>query len=474
MNLKLFRSGSINGLLVSIAVGASLHAATLNLETYLNQVETQNKGVQSMTQSISALQSKSDEKDLLTTPILNASAFSMSERKTTSFSGILGTQTYTHSGDISVKWQLDNGLALSTGYQLAYYSFPEASTAITVKEYGEGIPYIQATLPLWKNKDGQLTKATRDSIGYTYDSAVKSNEFGVQSTLVAAETAYWRLVLSREAVTVATDATERAKKMMNWASSRQALALGDKSDFLQAKALLQLRQLELQSAKDDVRSAERAFNTARGKAPQTPIESLESLDDTQLNKIKCATVLKNRKDIDAALAAVKAARAKATAEVGNYDPTLNLIGQFKLNQYDPSIGNAVLNTLSTAFPTLYIGLQYSSPIDSKLIDTIKSGTQASVKAAELDYQQKLFTQKNEWIDLQQRLSDAQQRLDVVKELESIQLAKWKAETDRHQKGRTTMAQVLLFEQDYANAQLIHLRTKAELLLLSAQLKLFGS
>ena len=102
------------------------------------------------------------------------------------------------------------------------------------------------------------------------------------------------------------------------------------------------------------------------------------------------------------------------------------------------------------------------------------GTIEIQKSAALDYNEKMTDAANDWTDLQYRFTDAKQRLALVKDVELLQELKWKAETSRHQKGRSTMLQVLNSEQDYANARLMRVRIKGEILTLSAQMKLFRS
>jgi outer membrane protein TolC len=105
---------------------------------------------------------------------------------------------------------------------------------------------------------------------------------------------------------------------------------------------------------------------------------------------------------------------------------------------------------------------------------LKSANSATVTRSEDQYQQTAFDARQEWVNLQQRITNTKQRLSLTRELESIQRDKWRNEVNRHQRGRTTMAQVLQFEEDYASAQAALLQIKAELLILSAQQKLFGS
>ena len=58
-------------------------------------------------------------------------------------------------------------------------------------------------------------------------------------------------------------------------------------------------------------------------------------------------------------------------------------------------------------------------------------------------------------------------------MEEIQKKKLNSEKNRYSKGRTTTFQVLQFEQDFANAQLMKLRNEQELIIVYNQLKMFS-
>jgi outer membrane protein TolC len=54
----------------------------------------------------------------------------------------------------------------------------------------------------------------------------------------------------------------------------------------------------------------------------------------------------------------------------------------------------------------------------------------------------------------------------------VQREKFEHERERLLRGRTTTYQAISFEQDYANTQLLRLRTQAEVLQTIAQMKAF--
>ena len=99
-------------------------------------------------------------------------------------------------------------------------------------------------------------------------------EIKMKMVLLDAETQFWRLALSREAIQVTKESVDRAKKLREWAKRRADTQLADTSDFLQTDAVLRARNLELQLANDEENASIRMFNTLRGREENTVAEQL--------------------------------------------------------------------------------------------------------------------------------------------------------------------------------------------------------
>jgi hypothetical protein len=61
---------------------------------------------------------------------------------------------------------------------------------------------------------------------------------------------------------------------------------------------------------------------------------------------------------------------------------------------------------------------------------------------------------------------------MAKEMEKVQQQKLENERARLKKGRSVLYQVVQFEQDYANSQILTLKTELQILALSAQMKTY--
>ena len=112
----------------------------------------------------------------------------------------------------------------------------------------------------------------------------------------------------------------------------------------------------------------------------------------------------------------------------------------------------------------------SMPLGNDPVSRLQSGLQHDRNAAQYTVERKRFEHSQEWQDLNIRFKDAQERLRLAGKYEGVQKQKLDHERNRHRLGRSTTAQVIMFEQDFASAQLVRLRTEGEVWRILAQMK----
>ena len=72
-----------------------------------------------------------------------------------------------------------------------------------------------------------------------------------------------------------------------------------------------------------------------------------------------------------------------------------------------------------------------------------------------------------------RFQLAREKIRLYEDLEKAQREKLDHERDRQKSGRSTVAQVIIFESDYEQTQFARIGALAEVLGLNAQMKLYG-
>ena len=272
--------------------------------------------------------------------------------------------------------------------------------------------------------------------------------------MVNSEKAYWTLVYARKAVEINRRAVESAKKILDYVSKREKMNLGDKSDVLQAQASFEARQLVLKQAENDEKIAVKIFNKQRNTNLD---EAPESLDEFDLKKLQTYLVPKvkaaDRFDVKASEASMKAAVASAKSEEESSKPSVNLYGSHSLTQIKDTPYKAVANSFAPNGIGSKIGINFSMPINFGLTSDLQQGAIKNASAARITYRQKLLDQQNDWESLIQNMESYKQNLTLSLAIEAAQKSKLENERQRLRQGRTSTYQVLLFEQDFANAEL---------------------
>jgi outer membrane protein TolC len=465
-------------ILPAVADGAPARGAgKMSLHDYLEQVRSANTAYRGALLASEGALGRSHEGAKLVAPTLFASAQLVSDAKQPVSPGFTYDKLRQNGYVVGLSQATRFGLQARLSYNLNYFSYvnagvPGGTMGINASYY-EAHPTLELTQSLWANGFGRATRANLELAEAQALSAGYSNRHLARATRIHAETSYWTLVVRRQNLRLQSDAFERAQKIYDWSARRARLQLADRADELQAKALLELRRLEQQAAVDDVRSAQVQFNVARGiDLPDVP-ESLPELDASIIDPLSVPERAPMRDDVRAAEQAARATAAGATAAAETDLPTLELFGSYAFNGRDAGAGSATSDAFSSGRPTQAVGVRFSLPLNLGTLSDARRGWAREREGAALAYEHRLLEQEQEWEDLTRRFAEVKQRYKLTLAIERAQAEKLQHEKGRLQRGRTTTYQVLQFEQDYALAQIARIRAESDVLVVYAQLELFG-
>ena len=451
-----------------------VHAsASLNLESFLKQVIEKNDSIKSSSIASKASLLRLDEVELMTAPNLFANAQYLSDKKITPFFGY--SEYRSDSYNLGISQLTTFGLQGKLYYNINSYQYMglPAGRDITPNPYYQGRPVLELTQSLWRNGFGAETRALKNQAISATMVTHYTESFKVKAAMADAESAYWRLALARENVLVQKSALDRSQKIYEWSARRSRLQLADPSDQLQAQAALELRKLQFQAAVDDERSAARSFNMARSIDSDRVEEVLETLDADLIHSMKAPERVSVRDDVRIAEYSSHAAVAQAQASIEADSPTFEVYGSFALNSSDSNYADAFRNSFTLNQPTVAVGIRFSTPLYFGAAANAKQALGVAQIAAETSYQRKSFEQEQEWKDLTQKFEDTKKRYELSRTIEQVQQKKLLHEKERLNRGRTTTFQVLQFEQEYAQAQLVRIQSQADVLQIIARMKLFG-
>jgi len=342
-------------------------------------------------------------------------------------------------------------------------------------EYTEARTQVDLVQPLWKNSEGRDHALSRDSTLAKIAMQEAGERYKTQSLLAQAENVYWQLALAQEAVRTQEGSIERFRKIKEWARKRATSQLGDRADVLQADSGLRVKLYELEQAKKDRNALQRVFNSLRGRSGDTLEGELTPLGGKALSLVSNKVVAgsASRLDVEIAKQAVRISEIEIEQSREKFKAQLDVFGSAALNKLDKTPEQALKGAFDADHPTYVVGIKFSTPLDHDIINRDREGLIKMNQAAKLDQALKEFNARQDWSDLQAQLQEARVRLSLAEEIVTAQKEKLAYERERLSIGRTTTYQILMFEQDFASAQLAAIKSKADILGILARLKSFG-
>jgi outer membrane protein TolC len=481
-SLKKMRAGVWTGMRNAVMISAWAFApailaapsSTLTLDAYLDQVRGGNKAAQAAAELSAAGGLKAAERSVILSPNLYATWMVSRDHKPTSNPVMMGSATNVDSIAYGVSQLTPFGLAGKLSMTTNHIVIEGASPQfLPLADYYETRPQLEISQSLWKNGFGRETRAQLAAVEGQALLSKHSERLKEKFLMAEAEGTYWRLALAREAVAAQKESYARAVKMREWSAGRVKLSLADKADLLQSEAAVKGRELEMQAAVDEEQAASRQFNSLRGMASDKVTEALGKLTAEAIDKMADPSRSGPREDVLVARQAETLAKAAATIAREKYAPQVDLFASIAGNGRDAEAGQSKSEGMDIKNPTRQYGVKLNIPLGVPAVMDQRRGAEMEARASELTRERKEFEEEREWEALKDALADARKRLDLAAKMEEIQKDKYEHEKGRQSKGRSTLFQVLMFEQDYAAAQLNRIRMKADFRRIVAQMKTFG-
>ena len=439
----------------------------LSLAEYMEQVTSKNDSYKAAEKNAEAARLTLGEGTLLYKPFLVGDASATGYATNNPFD-TASDFTKTQSYSIGISEQTPFGLSGKLSFNQLNLETPSFGG------FNSTYPKFEVSLSLFRNFLGSEVRSQAKAITSAAQAKAHAQNFQLKTILLEAESHYWRLVLAREFVQMQRQAVERAQKLHDWSTRRVKLQPTDPAETYATSTNLQAKKLDLRTALDQEREAALAFNSSRGILSDEVPEKLVPLNAELVNQLSPPTRTNKREDVLAAEHQAIATAANARANREKYKPNIEVFASGPIT--DPGTPqNMMMMTMLpiNMQPTTVVGVRLSAPLDIFTTGKILEGYQAEASAADLTSQRKAFEEERDWRNLTAKFNEARERLRLYTELERTQKQKLDHERERHQRGRTTLQQVLIFENDYALSQIGRLQAFAELLTLNAQIKLYG-
>lgn len=449
-------------------------AYAMTLEEYLNQVSTNNEGVRGAKLGEEAKELRLSESSLFFKPSFFLTGEYSDDKRPTNAPTFMGTQTIRNTFRAGLSQNFSTGTKASVSYNIYKTEINGASPGILARDtFYDVAPQIELSQSLWRNFMGAEFDANVEAQRAQVESSRLNDQFTLKQLLVKAENAYWRLAFAELALQVQKESLDRARKLRDWNANRMRNNLVDEADYLQAEANLQNRELEQETAFIELETAKREFNSIRQSSEDVSLTKESAPNRELLSTLKLPEKSGQREDVLIAIENQKVINANSVLGTERNKPNLELYGNFSINGREVEYGRAYDQSIGGTKPWTIVGVRFSTPLDFGALSDYKKGYAQEKVAAELTARRKSYEVDREWEILSQRFDEFKKRLTLSKRMEEVQSKKLTAEKRRYNQGRSTTFQVLTFEQDFANAQLLRLRNEFELVNVHNQLKLFG-
>ncbi|MCX6106782.1 MAG: TolC family protein [Proteobacteria bacterium] len=414
--------------------------------------------------------------DVMTSTQLNTTVSSINDRRpplslAPGYSSLTGTSIKT-----DVSRQFNTGTTAKVAVDLQSITFNafrlSPQEAGRKQEINTLLPSIEISQPLWKGAGGRSIKQQRDSLSLQTLAQGETFKVRTKEAVLDAELTYFRLAFARDRVEIAKTTLATAEKILDFVKSKQSQNLYEKGDFLQAKALVEVRRLELQESLSEQRSASLAFNTARSILSDVVSEDLASLRSSviaeetpgiDINKQPELHVLRNQVELSQV--------AISTSEESNL-PQINAFANYGLQSRYDNLSQTMRSVLDPYHPVLTVGLTLQMTLDRDLIKSQTDAARLRRRAAQSQYDDLDRRLKRAAQDLTVHRSEAVNIYKMSKSLEEVQAEKLKNEQNQHRNGRSTTYQLLMFSQDLAQAELGRVKAAYSVHMIDAQLRQF--
>lgn len=448
----------------------------LTLHEYKAKVRRDSLQVQQLSQENEAAKLESRSADLIFTPSFFANAQILKDEAYANPPLLTYDRFDSDQYSLGVQQQFNFGLQAKLSYQITktnYINSPMSAT--TNLNFTDAKPVLELSLPLWKNGFGRSAKAQEEAIRAQSMAQHSLSEAQITRLDIEAESLYWRCSAAKEAVEVQTQSLKSAEGIKAYVTRKANMELGENSDVIQAAALVEARKLQLLQAENEARAAAQALNALMNINSDEMPQEMEKIDSKKVFTVNLSVERPgHRADVVAAQAQMRAAQANSISSAENVRPTLDLYGSYAMNGRGDDIGDAGGNISSDKRDTQVVGVRFSMPLNLGAESDVIRSARLRSNAAATSYQKALFEQEVAWKELIRKLNESKLNLKMALSVEKIQGQKLELEKKRLRQGRTTTYQVLLFEQDYLDAQLGRIQNAAQILSIESQSKAYES
>lgn len=459
---NLFVAGTI---CLTMNLAAAQNSAPMSLDEFLKKAQERNQKYLSVEQSVQAAKTKMGAAGLDLEPILSIQYLKSSDE---SLPNALGQKTELEQKTISLskKFQTGTSLTLSTGVNDFAVTAP---TIPALDKYSTGNLGISIRQSLWKDSFGANSRRVLSRENKTYELEYRAAELERRRVAMQFESTFWDYLMAQEDLKLKKENLDRATKLDRWTANRVSNGISDQADLMNAKALISLRTLQMQTAEDEIKIQEALLRDTLELSEAESVPVLEGNLNKTRDHIDNLAQKNNVLPISAILAELEAQVKGLVAEekMESQKPDLAVFGSYGSNSFNRESTTALSEIDDGKLPKSTVGVSFTMTIGTGAKGSFVNAATAEARAAELKADKEISLGKTNWKEFLRRYQTIKQNVGTLQDIANYQESRARAERDKFSKGRTVTANVVTAETDAAEASVNLLKARSNLRKLEA-------
>lgn len=387
-------------------------------------------------------------------------------------STIFGDKTIDNDYNVGLTKKLPTGTTLSVDMENNRNASDSAFATSSVSH--DSALGVSLTQSLGRNIFGQQdrgsVKITESEISQSqYTSLDRIEEF-----LASVQKVYWDLAAHIEKKVIEEQMVQQAQKLLDSQREKFNDGLVEKAELIAADANYQQRQNDIKILENVIRSKASILRLMLNVQDQgitlvpSDMMTTQSAFPDEAETLKAAFA--NRWDYKTLQAEARARNIRLSVEKNSLWPQIDLQASFKRNGLGDHFNRAIENISQEDNPDLTAVLLFSFPLEN-------SKASAQWQEAKLSKARNLVEMKRLERKIVLGVMDQRRDCQVFKEvavsqeaIASLQKQKFYEETKRFQYGRSSIDQIIRFQEDVLSAQLRAVEAKKELMVAMIELE----
>lgn len=440
-------------------------AKAISIDEYITLAKEKNPLLKSYESSLEAAESRKQAAELDLSPVITGSWVTSNDKSRPSQ---LGSEREAELFSLGIAKKFFTGTLVKLDAATGEFN-NKGTVPQGFDQYSTGSVGITVQQSLWKDFFGYGTRKKVSRIEKLAELERLGAELQGRGALYDVEANYWDYALAQEDLKLKKANLDRAQKIDRWTANRVSNGISDRSDSMNAKALMALREAQYIQAEEELKTQEAKLRdnlqlASNEKTPDVKAE-LNVARPYLINLIK----MKNVEKIEARMASLEAEAKSLVADetVDNLKPDLALFGNYTTTSYDRDHSQAVSDMTKDDYPKNSVGVNFTWVFETGAKSATRDAAKKDALASKLKADKKRSEGQTSWNDLVRKYDVLKNSVATLEKVAEYQRERAKAEQDKLSKGRTVTSNVVLAETDAAEAEINLLKTRASLRKLEA-------